>query len=117
MGHRYYFYRVSLADVAEISDLSYKALLKHCKNKERGYERTEWKNGEVEEYISLHEIVPQVEVFNFGKYYEHAEEIEKLGKPLFSKKKTMEHFEDYNPHVCGIKALESAIEWQTNKIK
>jgi hypothetical protein len=117
MGHRYFFYRVSLADIAEVRDLSYKELVEYCKNKQRGYERTEWSSGEVEESVSLRELVPQVEVFGFGKYYEHAEEIEKMSAPMFSNKDTMQYFADYSSYVCDVKVLESAIEWQTNKIK
>jgi len=117
MGYRHYFYRASRADVEKVRNLTYKELVNYCKKNDCGYERDEWENGEVDEYIDIHKFLSQTEVFGFGKYYENAMAVQKRGEPFFTKKSTAQHFADYDIYVCGKEALECAINWQVEKIK
>ena len=116
MGYRHYFLRASKKDVEEIQHLSYQELVDFCKKNDRGYEAEDYGDG-LEVCLNIHKILPQVEVFEFGKYYENAEEIHKNSEKLFKNEETMEYFEDYEPHISGEKAVECAIEWQINKIR
>ena len=117
MGYRHYFYKVSKKDVEEIRNLTYPELLEYCKKNSRGYEEEDYGDDELEIYIDIHKMVPQVTVFEFGKYYENAEAIQKHSEKLFTDESVMERFEDYEPHISGEKALECAIEWQIGKIR
>lgn len=119
MGYRHYFYKVSRADVEEIQNLTYKQLVKYCQQNGRGYYREDYGDGDgdIDESFDIHKIIPQTEFFGFGKYYENALEVQKKGQPLFLKKRTAKYFEDYEPYVCGVEALECAINWQVDIIK
>lgn len=112
MGYRQYFGKVKKDDVQIIKSLTSQELLDYCKQK--GIEIYE------DGYISFLDILKElksVEVFGFGKYYENAEELLKLGIPMFEHKDVQEKFNDYYyPYIVGKEAVACAIEWQRKKI-
>lgn len=107
MGYRHYFYKCKKADIARIREKTLAELEEYAK--EKGEE------------LSLHDnsILPQEEVFEFGKlYYEDtAEQIYGTGVPLFSHEEVMEEFSDYVPYEVGKQGLLKAIEIYRQKIK
>lgn len=109
MGYRHYMYIVPNSLINEIQDLSYEELKAYAK--EHGFLREN-----EDDYISFFDLLGKKEFHCFGKYYEHADEIYKLGEPLFSKPDTQEYFEDYAPYVVGVNAVLSAIEDYKRKI-
>lgn len=107
MGYRHYFYKCKKADIARIREKTLAELEEYAK--EKGEELSLLDNS----------ILPQEEVFEFGKlYYEDTDEqIYGTGVPLFSHKEVMEEFSDYVPYEVGEQGLLKAIEIYRQKIK
>lgn len=107
MGYRHYFYKCKKADIEQIREKTLAELEEYAK--EKGEE------------LSLRDnsILPQEEVFEFGKlYYEDTDEqIYGTGVPLFSHEEVMEEFSDYVPYEVGEQGLLKAIEIYRQKIK
>lgn len=107
MGYRHYFYKCKKADIARIREKTLVELEEYAK--EKGEELSLLDNS----------ILPQEEVFEFGKlYYEDTDEqIYGTGVPLFSNKEVMERFSDFVPYEVGKQGLLKAIEIYRQKIK
>ena len=107
MGYRHYFYKCKKADIARIREKTLAELEEYAK--EKGEELSLLDNS----------ILPQEEVFAFGKlYYEDTYvQIYGTGVPLFSHKEVMERFSDFVPYEVGKQGLLKAIEIYRQKIK
>lgn len=107
MGYRHYFYKCKKADIEQIREKTLAELEEYAK--EKGEELSLLDNS----------ILPQEEVFEFGKlYYEDTDEqIYGTGVPLFSNKEVMERFSDFVPYEVGKQGLLKAIEIYRQKIK
>lgn len=110
MGYRHYMYIVPRVLVDDIKGLTYDELVQYAR---KCGAVEDWEDGSC---ISLHDLLGRNEFHGFGKYYENAENIYNLGKPLFENKETQEQFEDYEPYVVGIDAVLCAIEDYRKKI-
>lgn len=97
MGYRHYMYIVPREKVKDIKSITYKKL-----------KDLEWP--------SLWEVIGDNQFFEFGKYYENAEEIQKLGTPLFENPDVNEFFEEYAPYVVEKDAVLCAIEDMRKRI-
>lgn len=104
MGYRHYFYLVKKSDVEKCNNIVFSEL-------KRQY-------GDIDGDMDLDKIIPQTEIFEFGKlYYDNtAERIYNTGKPLFGDKDCQEYFEDYYPFVVGKNGLLEAIKIYKEKI-
>lgn len=104
MGYRHCFYLVKKSDVEKCNNISFGEL-------KRQY-------GDADGYMDFDEILPQTEIFEFGKLYydDTAERIYKNGKPLFGDKDCQEYFEDYCPFVVGKEGLLEAIKIYKEKV-
>lgn len=111
MGYRHHLYIIPRATVDTVRNMSYEELKTYAK--ERG--KLEEYDGE-EPYISFINLFDHNEFFCFGKYYENADAIYKLGVPLFEKTDTQAYFEDYAPFVVGKEAVVCAIEHYQQKV-
>lgn len=81
MGYRQYFSKVNRKKIEQIRDLDREGLIKWCKENDVPLEEYN-----KEEYIDMFEIFDKLgakQVFEFGKYYENADEVMKNGKVLF----------------------------------
>jgi hypothetical protein len=110
MGYRHYMYIVPNTLVNDIKGLTYDELVQYTRKREAV---EDWED---EPWVSLQELLGRNEFHEFGKYYENAENIYNLGKPLFENKDTQGHFEDYDPYVVGVDAVLCAIEDYRKKI-
>lgn len=110
MGYRYYMYIVPKTLVNDIQDLSYDQLKQYAAS------HNAFHNDDEDGYLSFFDLLGRNEFHCFGKYYEHADQIYKLGEPLFSNPDTQKCFEDYAPYVVGANAVLSAIEDYKQKI-
>lgn len=112
MGYRYYFCKAKKPFIEAIQN---------CKTNEELLETVEhFHSGSVEEdYISLPFIFDQL--IEFGKYYENANELYKIGEPLFRTEELAKQYDDYDAKVYfgdqAKKAILSCIEWQKDRIK
>lgn len=104
MGYRHYFYKVSKAEVETVKDMDYAQLKGYVKD--RG-----GKVVEEDDWVDLDDVLSQTEVHEFGKLYwdDTANRIYSKGVPLFTKKETQDHFEDYVPYVVGKEGMLEAI--------
>lgn len=104
MGYRHYFYLVKKSDIEKCNNISFSEL-------KRQY-------GDADGYMDFDDILPQIEIFEFGKLYydDTAERIYNTGKPLFGDKDCQEYFEDYYPFVVGKEGLLEAIKIYKEKI-
>lgn len=104
MGYRHYFYLVKKSDVEKCNNIVFNEL-------KRQY-------GDIDGDMDLDKIIPQTEIFEFGKLYydDTAERIYKTGKPLFGDKECQEYFEDYYPFVVGKDGLLEAIKIYKEKV-
>lgn len=104
MGYRHYFYLVKKSDVEKCNNIVFSEL-------KRQY-------GDIDGDMDLDKIIPQTEIFEFGKlYYDNtAERIYNTGKPLFGDKDCQEYFEDYYPFVVGKDGLLEAIKIYKEKV-
>lgn len=104
MGYRHYFYKVSKVEVETVKDMDYAQLKNYVK--ERGGQVVE-----EEDYINFDDVLSQTKVHEFGKLYwdDTASRIYSKGVPLFTKKETQDHFEDYVPYVVGKEGMLEAI--------
>lgn len=104
MGYRHYFYLVKKSDIEKCNNISFSEL-------KRQY-------GDADGYMDFDDILPQIEIFEFGKLYydDTAERIYNTGKPLFGDKDCQEYFEDYYPFVVGKEGLLEAIKTYKEKI-
>lgn len=109
MGYRHHMYIVPKRLINDIQDLSFEDLKNYAV--EHGLARKC-----EDEYISFFDLLGRREFHNFGKYYANAENIYKLGEPLFSNPDTQSRFEDYCPFVVGVNAVLCAIEDYKQKI-
>ena len=110
MGYRHYMYSVPRKLVKDIRDMSYSELKEYAKQ-HRGLQ----KDGEGS-WVYLNDLIGGNTFFEFGKYYDNAENIYKLGKPLFSVDDTQKHFEEYVPYVVERDAVLCAIEDYRQKV-
>lgn len=114
MGYRQYFKVVPKKTVNA---------LKRCKTEEELYnkfvelgfkaERDEFK-GEVSYYCPVYNI-PGAE-FEFGKYYDNAESLNRLGKPVY-KGESAERYFEFGLVYGGEELILDAIKWQEEHIK
>lgn len=104
MGYRHYFYLVKKSDIEKCNNISFSEL-------KRQY-------GDADGYMDFDDILPQIEIFEFGKLYydDTAERIYNTGKPLFGDKDCQEYFEDYYPFVVGKEGLLEAIKIYKEKV-
>ena len=104
MGYSHYFYLVKKSDTEKCNNISFSEL-------KRQY-------GDADGYMDFDDILPQIEIFEFGKLYydDTAERIYKTGKPLFGDKECQEYFEDYNPFIVGKEGLLEAIKIYKEKV-
>ena len=119
MGYRHYFYTVDITECNAVENMTYEELKEYCKkNNPEAYEKYEYSDGSIEEYINIHKILGQTKIFEFGKLYydDTAEKIYSHGKPLFSNKDTQEYFCDYVPYRMGKDGIREAIEIYKGKI-
>ena len=107
MGYRHYFLKVKNEDIDKVRDLSVVELEEQFGDKEE------------ENFVSIHDLIEQECVFEFGKLYwdDTAERIYSKGKPLFTKEESMEYFCDYAPYVVGKEAVLEAIEIYQRKVQ
>ena len=110
MGYRHYMYIVPRNVVDAIKHLTYAELETYAR--EHGYTEKDDEGT----WVNLHRIVGDEKFFEFGKYYENADNIEALGEPLFANEETQKEFEDYRPYVVGRDAVLCAIEDYRKKI-
>lgn len=110
MGYRHYMYIVPKELINDIKNFTYDELTEYAR-KMNAVE--DWDD---EAWVNIHDLLGRTEFHEFGKYYENANNIYNLGKPLFENKDTQEHFEDYEPYVIGIDAVLCAIEDYRQKI-
>jgi hypothetical protein len=103
-------YIVPRETVDDIRNLTYDELVEYARAKGilESFDESEW--------VCIHGLLGGNEFHGFGKYYENAENIEKLGEPLFTNSDTQKHFEDYCPYVVGKEAVLCAIEDYRKKI-
>lgn len=112
MGYRYYFRKAKKPLVEAIQN---------CKTNEGLLETAEhFRSESVEDdYVFLPHIFDQL--IEFGKYYENANELYKIGEPLFRTEELAKQYDDYGVQVYfgdqAKKAILSCIEWQKDRIK
>lgn len=112
MGYRYYFCKAKKNLVEAI---------RNCKTNKEFIETAErFHSGSSEEdYVFLPRIFDQL--IEFGKYYENANELYKIGEPLFRTEELAKQYVDYGAQVYfgdqAKKAFLSCIEWQKDRIK
>ena len=114
MGYRQYFSKVNRKKIEKIRDLDRDGLIKWCKENDVPLEEYN-----KEEYIDMFEIFDKLgakQAFEFGEYYENADEIMKNGKVLFNNSELVEEFADFAPYMVTREAVRCAIEWQREKI-
>lgn len=107
MGYRHYLYQVDKKLVDQIMA---------CKNNEE-YEAVFKSNimGQYhDDYFPVYDLGK--ELFEFGKYYENAEEMYKHGESLFTSEELKEIYNDFGAIVIDKSGLLCAIEWQKNRI-
>lgn len=113
MGYRHYMYIVKRERIDQVKNLTYDELKKYAAQ-----------NGCLDEddedgfgcYSFLYDLAEQNVFHEFGKHYENAENIYKLGTPLFVLPDTQEYFEEYQPYVVNQDAVLCAIEDYRQKI-
>lgn len=110
MGYRHHMYIVPRKKVEDIRNLTYAELKEYARVHGGLYGDDEGS------WVYLNDIVDGQEFFDFGKYYDNADEIEKLGTPLFLIEDTQEYFEEYSPYVVEKDAVICAIEYYRKKI-
>ncbi len=102
MGYRHYMYKISKDLVEEIKGLTYEELAQKY-------------HEESESYFHLGNL-PKVELHDFGKYCDGANDIYSEGIPLFKNKEVMENLDDYKPFIVGKEGLKKAIEIYKKKV-
>ena len=110
MGYRHYMYIVPRKMVSDICEMSYAELKEYAK--QHGVLKEDCEGS----WVYLNDLIGRNTFFEFGKYYENAENIYKLGKPLFIITDTQEYFEEYNPFVVDKDAVLCAIEDYRQKV-
>lgn len=109
MGYRQYFYKLEKEKVNEIQDLTEESFTKWVKeNKDVEYDLDELG---IYPLYNLGE-----EFFGFGKYYENALEVQRLGEPLFRDLNLQKQYEEEEPFIVGKDALLNVIEFQRKLI-
>ena len=107
MGYRHHFYLLENSFIERIRENNtIKELIEFLK-KESPDAVEDY--GDDDFHIALYHLGP--DMFDFGKHYEHAVEIQKTGTPLFASEELTEYFDDYKPYICGKEAFLSAIEY------
>lgn len=111
MGYRHYIYEVDARLVEKI---------RACKtNEEYGRVCIEniptYHGGAEYDYFPIYNLGR--ELFEFGKYYENADEMYKHGDSLFGNAALREEYRDYEPIVLDKSGLLCAIEWQANRVR
>ena len=116
MGYRHYFYKVDIADVNGVKDMTMPELLDYTE----AVGAKIW-DEEDTPIISFNDpkFLNKEEVFGFGKlsYEDTAQRIYDTGVPLFSREEVQEQFSDYVPYVVGKEAVLLAIKIYEEKIK
>lgn len=116
MGYRHYLYVVDRKMIDQIRDLTIEELAKYA------YENAACERWEIEDeegflpFNFMHVELMNTTFHEFGKYYDNAENIQNLGKPLFSREEVQEHFSDMNPYIVEKDAVICAIEDYKQKI-
>ena len=107
MGYRHYFLKVKNEDIDKVKDLSLKELQEQFGDKEE------------ENFVSIHDLIEQECVFEFGKLYwdDTADRIYSKGVPLFTDEEAKEYFSHYSPYVMGKEAVIEAVEIYQGKVK
>lgn len=113
MGYRHYMYIVKKERIDQVKNLTYDELKRYavqngCLNEDD--------EDDFSDYSFLADLAERNIFHEFGKYYENAENIYKLGTPLFSHPDTQKHFEEYQPYVVEQDAVLCAIEDYRQKI-
>lgn len=110
MGYRHYLYKIHVELVEEIRELN-------------STELKEWgvREGFIDEGdegilpVPLYDLGK--EFFGFGKYYENAENVQRLGEPLFKDGDLQEEYSGYEPYIIGEDGFRNVLEYQKEKIK
>ena len=103
MGYRHYMYIVPRNVVNEVKNLTYDEQVEYANKHDLNADKES-------SWSILRSIFGDEVFFNFGKYYENAEEIQKLSTPLFSLSSTQECFEEYDPYIVEKEGVLCAIE-------
>lgn len=105
MGYRHYFYKVD-KEVLEF--------LHSCSQETY----TEWARHN--NLMSENDLPPLRKLgdtfYEFGKYYDNAKNIMKMGKPLFNDEVLMEKYSEELPHIVGPEAVLDAIQHYRSKV-
>lgn len=108
MGYRQYLYQVDKGLVEKIRDCKTETeYLEVCKDYFPN-------NRDDDDFFPVYELGK--ELFEFGKYYENADEMYKHGDSLFTSSELNERYEDYGAIVIDKSGILCAIEWQKNRI-
>src|SRR5699024_2550201 len=103
-------YKMDKEVVKEIRDLTEKDFLEWAV--QEGFVTQEYLDKQ--EYIPLRDLGE--EFFGFGKYYENALEVQKLGESLFRDRNLQEQYIEEEPYIVGKDALINVIEYQRKLI-
>lgn len=110
MGYRHYMYIVPRKQIDDVKNLTYEELTEYART------HNALEEDEDGAWVMIHDLFGRNEFHEFGKYYENADNVYKLGVPLFTNPDTQEAFSDYEPYVVGREAVLCAIEDYRKKI-
>lgn len=115
MGYRHYLYQVDKELVKKIRECkTNEDLVKVCKDYFPKDSDVVYDCDDEAQWVSFHEMGKGL--FEFGKYYENAEEICKHGTELFTSQELIERYSENDHVVLTEEGLLCAIEWQKNRI-
>ncbi len=114
MGYRHYMCIVERKRIEEIKNLSVDELKAYAES--NGICDEDDEDNSFSAYSFIMALHSRNIFHEFGKYYENAENIYKLGMPLFTNKETQDCFDDFVPYVVEQDAVLCAVEDYRQKI-
>ena len=108
MGWRYYVYKMKKEDTNKFR----KANIRRLKKNGFAEDGDEYGNGI---YIKWRKF-PMEALYEFGKYVDFVEDIDKMGKPLFKNKKIQNELIEYGFTITGREGLKLCIDFYTKQV-
>ena len=111
MGYRHYLYEI---------DKPFAEKIRKCKSVDDFISLVKREKPEIVEYDDGNDYVPLYnlgrKIFEFGIYYENADEMYKHGDILFYASALNEWYEDYGAILIDEEGLKCAIDWNRNHV-